>query len=98
MKRMLSVLIAVAILLVGVPFTNTEMMTAYAQTVYGIVNTTGDVNIRTGPGLAYDTVGSVKKGSALDYLGDSSIDDRGIAWYRVDYKGKQNAWVSRIKN
>lgn len=57
------------------------------------VLTTGNVNLRTGPGLAYDTVTSVSAGEYLDYLGESSVDERGIAWYLVDYNGT-NCWIS----
>ena len=59
------------------------------------VKATGDVNLRTGPGLAYDVITSVKKGKTLDYLRQTSIDDRGIAWYLVDYKGRA-CWISSV--
>lgn len=57
------------------------------------VVTTGNVNLRTGPGLAYDTITSVSSGKHLDFLGESSVDERGVAWYLVDYKGT-NCWIS----
>lgn len=57
------------------------------------VLTTGNVNLRTGPGLAYDTVTSVSSGKHLDFLGESSVDERGVTWYLVDYKGA-NCWIS----
>ena len=59
------------------------------------VKATGDVNLRTGPGLAYEVITSVKKGKTLDYLRQTSIDDRGVAWYLVDYKGRA-CWISSV--
>lgn len=60
----------------------------------GTVTATASVNIRKGPGLGYDTIGSINKGMQLDYMGDTQADDRGVDWYRVDYKGNTDAWVS----
>ena len=57
------------------------------------VYTTGNVNLRTGPGLNYDAMGSVPEGSELEYLGEISTDERGVDWYKVDYKGR-SAWIS----
>lgn len=59
------------------------------------VVTTGNVNLRTGPGLSYDVVTSVTSGQHLDFLGESSVDDRGIAWYLVDHNGV-NCWISSV--
>ncbi len=53
----------------------------------------GDSYVRSGPGLAYAKIGSLKKGGGATYLGKSSVDDRGVAWYNIDYKG-ESAWVS----
>ena len=55
--------------------------------------TTGDVNLRSGPGLAYDTVGSIGSGVYIEYLGESSVDERGVAWYHVRYNG-MTGWSS----
>ena len=59
----------------------------------GQVEATASVNLRTGPGLAYDKIDAVKKGTTLEYLGETSTDDRGIDWYRVSYEG-QSLWIS----
>lgn len=59
------------------------------------VVTTGNVNLRTGPGLAYDVLTSVSEGKSLTYLKQTSIDDRGIAWYLVDHKGTE-CWISSV--
>ena len=55
--------------------------------------TTGDVNLRKGPGLKYAVTTSVKKGTALNYAGSTKKDNRGVNWYKVSYKNK-GVWVS----
>lgn len=55
--------------------------------------TTGDVNLRSGPGLGYDTVGMIGAGMYIEYLGESSVDERGVAWYHVRYNG-MTGWSS----
>ena len=49
--------------------------------------------MRSGPGLSYETVGSVSQGTVFDYLGEISTDGRGVDWYKVSYRGGE-AWVS----
>ena len=78
MRKLLAVLLVLGMLLTG----------AFAE-----VYTSGDVNLRKGPGLNYDKLGSVSAGSSLDYLDETSTDERGVDWYKVEYKGK-TAWVS----
>lgn len=58
------------------------------------VRTTGEVNLRTGPGLDYATVGAIPKGSTLSYLGESSVDSRGVEWYKVQHATQGAVWVS----
>ena len=53
----------------------------------------GDTNVRSGPGLDFDDIGTLKEGNSLDYLGSTSYDGRGVAWYLVRYKGS-TGWVS----
>lgn len=57
------------------------------------VRTTGNVWMRTGPGLSYEAVTSFSKGKSLEYLGETSVDNRGVAWYKVS-SGKYTGWVS----
>jgi len=57
------------------------------------VRTTGDVWLRTGPGLDYDAVSILSSGKSFEYLGESSVDERGVAWYRISAGGKEG-WVS----
>ncbi|MBQ8110548.1 MAG: SH3 domain-containing protein [Clostridia bacterium] len=61
-----------------------------AKYVYG---QSGDSHVRTGPGLSYTSLGVLKKGSGANYLNESSVDNRGVAWYKISYKGN-TAWVS----
>ena len=59
----------------------------------GFVKTTGNVNIRKGPGLDYGTMGTVPEDVYLSYLGSTQKDDRGVKWYKVNYNGKVG-WIS----
>ena len=54
---------------------------------------TGNTNVRTGPGLKYKIIGVLHKGDETRYLGKSSTDERGVAWYKVEWNGK-TGWVS----
>ena len=56
------------------------------------VKTTGSVHVRKGPGLDYAKIATVSKGSSYLYKGESK-DDRGVTWYKVEYKGS-TAWIS----
>lgn len=64
------------------------MSTANAQ-----ILTTGSVNIRSGPGLDYDAIGSIDTGKVLLYLYETEVDDRGVEWYHIGYK-EMEGWVS----
>lgn len=57
------------------------------------VLTTGKVWLRTGPGLDYDRVSILSAGKTFDYLGESSVDGRGVTWYKVSAGGKEG-WIS----
>lgn len=65
-----------------------------ARAESGFVATNGSVNLRSGPGLSYDTVGSVSGGVQLAYAGEQSEDGRGIFWYKVHFDADTDAWVS----
>lgn len=68
---------------------------APSYNTYGsyVVGTTGDSNVRTGPGLGYSSIGGLAQGESAPYLGDSSVDERGVVWYNISYNGR-SAWVS----
>lgn len=57
------------------------------------VRTTASVNLRSGPGLSYAIVTSYPEGKSLTYLGESSVDERGVTWYKVS-SGKNTGWIS----
>ena len=57
------------------------------------VRTTGNVWLRSGPGLSYDQVTSFAKNKVLKYLGETQVDERGVAWYKVS-SGKNTGWIS----
>ncbi len=58
-----------------------------------IVEATGNVNLRKGPGLDYADIGTMKTGEKATYLGETKKDERGVAWYKVSFDGK-TGWVS----
>ena len=68
-------------------------MTVTASAASKQVQTTGDVNLRKGPGLNYAVTTSVKKGTVLKYMGTTKADSRGVNWFKVSYRNKSN-WVS----
>lgn len=71
---------------------STEESAAYSAEALSAY-TTGNVNLRTGPGLGYDSVGSIPAGLYVEYLGESAVDERGVVWYYVGY-GSKIGWGS----
>ncbi len=60
----------------------------------GTVYIHGSSNLRSGPGLGYGTVSSVAEGKTLTWLGEVSVDDRGVMWYKVLRNNGEAAWIS----
>ena len=58
-----------------------------------ITGDNGKSNIRTGPGLGYASIGVLRRGESVKYLHDTSVDNRGVTWYKVRYNGR-TGWVS----
>ena len=58
----------------------------------GLVWTTGDVNMRKGPGLGYKSMRTISSGTKMEF-DKTKKDDRGVKWYRITYKGRQG-WIS----
>ena len=58
-----------------------------------VVATSGDTNIRTGPGLDYGVLDAMQMNTRLPFAGGVEYDDRGVAWYSVIWKNTE-AWVS----
>ena len=59
-------------------------------TVRGV---TGDSFVRTGPGLSYSDIGVLRNGSSATFLGETSVDSRGVVWYKISWNGSYG-WVS----
>lgn len=55
--------------------------------------TSGDSHVRTGPGLGYGKLGVLYQGSSATFLGNTSVDNRGVVWYNISWNGS-SAWVS----
>jgi len=53
----------------------------------------GDVNLRTAPNLNGAKLTFMQEGQTAAYLNGSSVDDRGVVWYKVRFNG-QVGWVS----
>lgn len=72
------------------------MVLTVASAAYAAVNiyTTGKVNLRKGPGPAYASVVHIPKGTNLTAT-SRWLDDRGVQWYKVEYKGK-TGWISSV--
>lgn len=64
---------------------------SYAADYY--VYMTGDVNVRSGPGLNYSILGSIYAGSTYTSTGEYHCDNRGVIWYEICY-GYGWGWVS----
>lgn|GEM_PF-1071455 len=54
---------------------------------------TGNVNVRTDAGKDYKSRGTLKKGATAPYLNVSKVDERGTAWHKISFNGKEG-WVS----
>ena len=55
----------------------------------------GKSHVRTGPGLDYKSIGVLHRGEDAAYLGETSIDERGVIWYKIRWDGR-SAWVSSM--
>lgn len=68
---------------------NPSQATSEAQSV----RTTGNVNLRSGPGTEYQDLDTISRGTTVTYLGESDSDNRGVLWLKVRYNGK-DGWIS----
>ena len=53
----------------------------------------GKCNVRNQPDLGASVLTSMEKGETASYLGESSVDYRGVVWYKVKFDG-MTGWVS----
>ena len=58
--------------------------------------TGGVVNVRSGPGVSYEDVGTLVRGECLTYLGSTRYDSTGQAWYKAQYYSYGEVWVSAV--
>lgn len=82
MKRILSLFLLLPILLL-------PLMGHQGQTTCNVVISTSALNIRTGPGEAYSSIGSVSDGQALTLIGRNMTS----TWGRVEFIG-EFGWLS----
>ena len=64
-----------------------------SKTTKYVIGDSGKSNVHTGPGLDYKTIGVLRVDDAAKYLNETSVDDRGVVWYKISWKGEK-AWVS----
>ena len=57
------------------------------------VGFSGDCNVRSKPNVNAKSLGVVNSRTTLDYMYESSIDSRGVMWFKVRYNGGAG-WVS----
>lgn len=76
-----------------VELTDTELENVTGGKYDFIEGNDGKSNVRTGPGLSYKSIGVLHKGEDAKYLQKTSIDDRGVTWYKIRWNGR-DAWVS----
>ena len=57
------------------------------------VKATGDLWMRDEPNLNGAEITIVNTGKTLEYLGEASVDERGVTWYKVRFGGREG-WVS----
>ena len=76
----------------GTVIDDDDALGTYVYNDYVIISG-GDCNVRTAPSLSSGKIGVLYNGQSADCLGGQSVDDRGVVWYEIDYKG-QSGWVS----
>ena len=60
-----------------------------------VKGTSGDSNVRKGPGLGNSSFGYLYEGETAPFLGKTSVDERGVLWYNISYDGA-SGWVSSM--
>ncbi len=86
MKMMVKVLAVLLIAVMGI--------SGIAAMAEGMIQTTGNVNVRSGAGLDYAKKCSVGAGKTFTY-DKTAKDNRGVIWYRVVKNGK-TGWISSM--
>ena len=78
-----------------VPLTDEELAEIAGGSHSYIEGDNGKSHVRTGPGLDYKSIGVLHRGEDAKYLGETSVDDRGVLWYKIRWNGR-SAWVSSM--
>lgn len=78
---------------VEIPEAALALMMENAQVTADTLEATGNVNLRSLPSLSGEIVAIAEKGARMRYLGETRVDDRGVAWYKAEYKGREG-WIS----
>ena len=86
MKKTIAAIMTLALFLICLSATALAASSVYIS---------GDANVRTGPGLDYKSIGVLHRGEDAAYLGETSIDERGVIWYKIRWDGR-SAWVSSM--
>ncbi|MBR2796494.1 MAG: SH3 domain-containing protein [Clostridia bacterium] len=76
-----------------VPLTEEELAEVAGGSHRYIEGDSGKSFVHTGPGLDYKRIGTLHRGEDARFLGETSIDERGVLWYKISWNGK-HAWVS----
>lgn len=53
----------------------------------------GKSYVHTGPTLKHKRLGVLHVGEDARFLGETSVDERGVTWYKIKWNGRE-AWVS----
>ena len=64
-----------------------------SESVQYVTGDTGKSNVHTGPGLDYKTIGVLHQNESAEFMDETSVDDRGVVWYKIDWDDEE-AWVS----
>ncbi len=79
------------------PTTTPTLTPSPTATIEGIIRSTENVNLRSGPGFNNPVVLSLSPGTSLGVIGRVT-DDRGVTWYKVAFEDEdgnpQRLWVS----
>ncbi len=91
MKKLFTKKLALAMLLC-------LLLTAISATALadGITAVEEHCYIRTAPGLNGEIIYTVPVGATATYLGDTSVDNRGVTWYKATYDGV-TGWMSGLQ-
>ncbi len=89
-KRAAAIGIAMLMILQLLVLCASQSLAAAEQVV---LITGSSVNVRSGVGTDYSTVGTAYKGRVYDYLGEGR-DGSGKTWFKIQYTGSATGWVT----